>query len=337
VAHQVPHDFQQVGERFFLIDENRGGDVTRANQSERLPDVSRGVVEAGLAGDFGVVEQGRIQVHLALVGAAAEEVDGAAAADHVDGPLPCLLLADGFDGDVHAAPVRHFADRFHRVAVLPGHDQVVGAESRRAIQLGLPSAHRDHAATVKLGQFDEHQPNRTQTDNGDGIAGAGSRFLKTAHDTRQRFHQGRILIADFVGNKVCIALHDARREADVLGIGAVVEEQVLAQILQAAVAEETLSAGRRIGRHHALPNREIRDSLANGDDIPRQFVPKHGRWHDHPSVVSTSEDFDIGAAGERHLYPYEDVSAFNCGNSYRLYLQMLLAVKHSSHHVVIHL
>ena len=311
--------------------------MTRANQFERLADVSRGVMEAGLAGDFGVVQQGGIQVHLALIGAAAEEVDGAAAADHVDGPLPGLRLADGFDGDIHAAPVGHFADRFHRVAVLPGDDQVVGAESRGAIQLGLPAAHRDHAAAVKLGQFDEHQADGTQADNGNGIAGAGSRFLKTAHHTCQGFHEGRILIADFVGNKVSIALHDAGRDADVFGVGAVVEEQVLAEILQAAAAEETLSAGRRIGRHHALPDREICDVLANCDDIAGQLVPEHSRRHDHPSVVSATEDFDIGAAGERHLHSYEDVSAFNCGNSYRLYLQMLLAVKHSSHHVVIHL
>ena len=164
-----------------------------------------------------------------------------------------------------------------------------------------------------------------------------SRFLKTAHHTRQWFHQSRILIADSVGNEVCIALHDAGRDADVLGVSAVVEEQVLAEILQAPFAEETFSAGRRIGGHHALPHREVRHVLANCYDIPRQFVPEHSRGHDHPSVVSATEDFDIGAAGKRHLDPYEDVSAFNCRNGYRLYLQMLLAVKHSSHHVVIHL
>jgi hypothetical protein len=66
-------------------------------------------------------------------------------------------------------------------------------------------------------------------------------------------------------------------------------------------------------------------------------MPEHSRGHDHPSVVSATEDFDIGTASERYLHPNEDVSAFDCWNSYRLYLQMLLAVKHSSHHVVIHL
>jgi hypothetical protein len=102
------------------------------------------------------------------------------------------------------------------------------------------------------------------------------------------------------------------------------------------VTEETLTAGRRIRCHHTLPDLEIFNVLANCDYIPSQFVPEHRWGHNHPGVVSTTEDFDIGAASERHLYPYEDVSAFDCRNSYRLYLQMLLAVKHSSHHVVIH-
>ena len=221
--------------------------------------------------------------------------------------------------------------------MLAGHEQVVRAQSRRAIQLRLPAAHRDHAAAVKLRQFHEHQADGAETDNRHRIARARSRFLKTAHHACQRFHQRRVLIAHLFGNQVGVALHDAGRNADVLGVGAVVEKQVLAEILQAPLAEETLAAGRRIRRHHALPDREVLDVLTDSDDIARQFVPEHGRGHDHPGVVSAAEDLHIGAAGQRHLYPYQDVSAFNCGNSYRLYLQMLLAVKHSSHHVVIHL
>ena len=75
----------------------------RGDQVERLPDVGRRVVEAGLAGDLGVVQQGGVQVDVAVVGAAAEEVHRAAAAHHVDGPLPRLRLADRFDRDIHAA------------------------------------------------------------------------------------------------------------------------------------------------------------------------------------------------------------------------------------------
>ena len=53
-------------------------------------------------------------------------------------------------------------------------------------------------------------------------------------------------------------------------------------------------------------------------------------------MISAAEDLDVRAASERHLHPDQDVSAFDFRNGYRLYLQMFLAVKHSSHHVVIH-
>ena len=125
----------------------------------------------------------------------------------------------------------------------PANDQFVGAQCGRAIQLRLPAADRDHAAAVELGQFDEHQSDRTQADNRHRVAGARSRFLQAAHHARQRFDQRRVLIAHFVGNQVGIALHDAGRNANVLGVGAVVEQQVLAEILEAPVAEETLPQG----------------------------------------------------------------------------------------------
>ena len=71
-------------------------------------------------------------------------------------------------------------------------------------------------------------------------------------------------------------------------------------------------------------------------ELPTQHVHTDSRGHDHASMISAPEDFHIRAAGQRHLHLDEKVTASDCGNSYRLYLQMLLAVKHSSHHVVIH-
>ena len=65
-------------------------------------------------------------------------------------------------------------------------------------------------------------------------------------------------------------------------------------------------------------------------------MPEHSRGHDHPSVISTAKDLNIGAARQRHFYSYENVSAINYRNGYRLHLQVFLAIKHSSHHVAIH-
>jgi hypothetical protein len=97
-----------------------------------------------------------------------------------------------------------------------------------------------------------------------------------------------------------------------------------------------LLAGRGVGRHHALPDRKPFDILAYRDYIAGQLVPEHRRGNDHPGMISTAKDLDVGAAGQRHLHSYENVSAIDCRNGYRLYLQVFLAVKHGSHHVAVH-
>jgi len=53
-------------------------------------------------------------------------------------------------------------------------------------------------------------------------------------------------------------------------------------------------------------------------------------------MVATAEYLDIGPARQRYLYPDEYVSVIDCRNGDRLYLQVFLAVKHGSHHLVIH-
>ena len=62
VAHQVPHHFQKVGERLDAVDEVARGDHAAADEIERPPDVRRRVMEAGFAGDLGIMEQVRVQI-----------------------------------------------------------------------------------------------------------------------------------------------------------------------------------------------------------------------------------------------------------------------------------
>src|SRR5215472_6610967 len=68
VAHQVAHDFEEVGERLLPIHKKRGGNVAVANEAERLLDISRSMVESGFAGDLGVVKKGSVETHFALMG-----------------------------------------------------------------------------------------------------------------------------------------------------------------------------------------------------------------------------------------------------------------------------
>jgi hypothetical protein len=53
-------------------------------------------------------------------------------------------------------------------------------------------------------------------------------------------------------------------------------------------------------------------------------------------MISAAEDFDIRAAGESHLHLDQEIAVTDIRNGYRLNLQVLLAVKHGSHHVIIH-
>jgi hypothetical protein len=131
-------------------------------------------------------------------------------------------------------------------------------------------------------------------------------------------------------------LDDPRGNPNVFRIRAVVEQQIFAKVFQLPFAEEALTAGSGIRCYHALTHAEIPDFLAHGDDIAGQLVPEYSGGYDHAGMVSAAKDLYVRAAGQRHLNPYENVTDVNLGNSYRLYLQMLLAVKHSSHHVVIH-
>jgi hypothetical protein len=135
---------------------------------------------------------------------------------------------------------------------------------------------------------------------------------------------------------VRVPLHDARRDTDVFGVRAVIEKQILAEVLETAATEKAFVARGGIRRDHPVSNTELRDTLANRDYITGQFVPKHSGGDDHSGMVAPTKDFHIGPASQRHLYPDENVSVIDCRNGNRLYLQVLLAVKHGGHHLVIH-
>src|ERR1700735_1818937 len=121
-------------------------------------------MEARLAGDFRIVQQRGIEIDCAVVRTTAEEIDDAAAAHHVDGPLPGLRFADGFNSYIGPAPAGQVANLGHGIRTVGPHYQFVGAQRGGAIELRLAAAHCDHAATVKLGEFDEHQADGTEAD-----------------------------------------------------------------------------------------------------------------------------------------------------------------------------
>ena len=75
--------------------------------------------------------------------------------------------------------------------------------------------------------------------------------MHAAEDAGQRFDHGRIAERNIIGNFEQILFNDAGRNANVLGICAVIEEQIFAEILLALAAIETDAAGRRIRGNYA--------------------------------------------------------------------------------------
>jgi hypothetical protein len=100
------HAAEDVGEVFdgggageeVLRAEAAGGD-----EVEGAAGGGGGVVEAGLEGEVGVVEQVGVEGDGGAAGRASEEVDDAAFARHLHGPLPGFGRGDGFEDDVGAA------------------------------------------------------------------------------------------------------------------------------------------------------------------------------------------------------------------------------------------
>ena len=84
------------------------------------------------------------------------------------------------------------------------------------------------------------------------------------------------------------------------------------------------------------PNCESGDIVAERHHVAGQLMSEDGRRNDHARVVASLEHLHIGAAGQRDLHSYEDVSPVNLGHGHRLHLQVFLAVKDGSHHLAFH-
>jgi hypothetical protein len=187
-----------------------------------------------------------------------------------------------------------------------------------------------------MSEFYEHQSDGAQSDDGQAVARHRSHFFKAADDTRERFDERSILVADMARDEVRISFDDPLGDADEFGVGTVVEQQIFAEVLKTTTAEEAILTRSRISGNHTLSYRKPGDLIADGDDITGQFVTEHGRGDDHPGMVAATEDLNIGTAGQRRSNPNQDVSTLYCRNGYRLNLQMFPTVEHGSHHVVIH-
>jgi hypothetical protein len=114
----------------------------------------------------------------------------------------------------------------------------------------------------------------------------------------ERFSECGVLEWNVVRDDERVLGDNAGRNADELGISAVVEEQVVAEILLPALAEVALAAGSRIESDNATAVGKALDPLPRLDDGSGQLVAEEGGGDDHAGMIATTKDFEIRSTSE---------------------------------------
>src|SRR5260370_842066 len=116
--------------------------------------------------------------------------------------------------------------------------------------------------------------NGPQADDGERVAGNDGGFIQAPHHASQRLDQRSVLISHVGRDLVHISFDNSGRNADVLGVSAVVEKKIVTKVFVSAFAVEAFHARSRVSRYYALPYMETFHFRTHGDNIASQFVPK---------------------------------------------------------------
>src|SRR5947207_9687057 len=122
---------------------------------------------------------------------------------------------------------------------------------------------------------------------------------KAMDGASQGFSECGVLQGNVAGNNERVLGNDAGRDADELCICAVVEEQVVAEILLTTLAEVALAAGGGIQRHHAAAVGKAVNSLPRFDHGSCQLVSEEGWRNDHAGMIAAAKNFKVRSTSER--------------------------------------
>ena len=340
VAAAVQHVAQNLLEarqRRLSGDVVGGTNLFGRDQSEGPANRFRRVVERCFQSDFGVVQAIGFELHLGAAGASAEEVDGAAFADHVDGPLPSFGTADRFDDHVAAALLRRErADGVDHVWNLGGLNDFVRAHVFGGFDLAVAFDDGDHVASDGAGDLNEHQSDGAAAENGDGVADLDTGLVQAAEDAGQRLGHGGVFHADVGRDDQHVGFNDAARNANVFGVSTVVEEQIFAEVFLMLGAVEAHLAGRGVEGDDAHALLEAIDSGADFLNDSGEFVAEQGGRNDHAGVIAALVNLEIGAAGEGNLNLDENLAVSDARDGNLFDFEVFFAVQDGGGHFSIH-
>src|ERR1019366_3042732 len=173
-------------------------------------------MEGGLQRQLVIVQALRIQRDRSPAGATAEEVDGAAFAHHVNGPLPGLRAAYGLDDHIATASLGGKpAHRLHGIVHGADLDRTVSSQAAGGTYLRLTLDHGDDVATRQLGHLHEHQAYWTGADDGHRVSNLQFGFVQTAQHAGQRLDHGGLFEADVLRDGQHVGFYDAPGNANV--------------------------------------------------------------------------------------------------------------------------
>src|SRR6266849_522310 len=278
-----------------------------------------------------------IELNLGAGGASAEELHGAALAHHIQRPLPGFRTAHGFNHHVCSQVLRElvyggYGGRLLGILLRGNLHHIISAEPAGGLDLLIAFDHTDDAAPFGLGDLDKHKSNRPTTDDYDIIARANIAFVQAEQNTGQGLDHGSFFEAHFVRDNKSVLFDDALWNAYVFGIGAVVEEQIVTQILLSALTVKARAAGSGVGRHHAHALAEVADAQAYLGNLSGQLVSEERRRNNHPGVIATTINLKIGATGECGMHLHQNLAFAQSRNGDLLDLDILFAVENSGGH-----
>jgi len=330
------HAAEDVGEIF----EGRGAgeevlsaEAAGSNEVEGSARGCGGVVKAGLEGEVGVVDEVGVERDRGAAGRTAEEVDEAAFAGHLNGPLPGFGSGDGLEDDVGAAAFGcEGAGSGDGVGDVRDAEDLLGAKVTRRGDLVFALDHGNDAEAEERGSVDEEQADGAGAEDDDGLAGMSARLFEAADDAGKGFGEGCVFERDGFGNLEGILFDDACRDAKELGVGAVVEEEVVAEVLLVVAAEETGVARRGVEGKHTVAESKSGSAVADLDDGSGELVAEEAVGGEHFGVVAAAVDLEVGTAGEGRAYAQDQLARARDGDGDVLDAEVFPAAKGGGSH-----
>ena len=169
-------------------------EAARGDEVEGAASRGGSVMEAGLEGEVRVVDKVGIKANGGTVRRAAEKVDEATFARHLDGPLPGFGSCYSFKDDVGATAVGgEGSGGGDGVGYLGDTEDLFGPEMARGGDLIFALNDGDDVQAQQRGGVDEEEADGTGAKDDGGLAGRCVGLFETADDAGKGLGEGGVL------------------------------------------------------------------------------------------------------------------------------------------------